>query len=166
MHLRSKSLIASCLVAAIAACSGGRQPGFGGATAPTGPTPPSAAPAPSASTEAPATPAGAPPAASKAPQPTTPGPNATPDGVVFNYRPDSKPKQIFLAGSFNDWNPSNDKFLMKDDDGDGTYSITVKLVPGSYQYKFVIDGQWTKDPYSPSDAPDGFGGRNGKLDVK
>jgi 1,4-alpha-glucan branching enzyme len=55
---------------------------------------------------------------------------------------------------------------MKDDDGDGTYSITVKLTPGSYQYKFVIDGQWTKDPYSPGDAPDGFGGRNGKFDVK
>ena len=111
-------------------------------------------------------PAGAPPAASKAPQPTTPGPNATRDGVVFNYRPDSKPTKLFLAGSFNDWNPSNDKFLMKDDDGDGTYSITVKLAPGTYQYQLVIDGQWTKDPYSPSDAPDGFGGRNGQFDVK
>jgi hypothetical protein len=173
MHLRRKPLIASLLAVTLAvtlaACSRGRQPGFGGATAPTGPTPPSSPPAssePTAPTEAPATPAGAPPAASKAPQPTTPGPNATPDGVVFNYRPDSKPKQIFLAGNFNDWKPSNDKFLMKDDDGDGTYSITVKLVPGTYQYKFVIDGQWTKDPYSPSDAPDGFGGRNGKFDVK
>ena len=174
MNLRSKSVTASLLVAAVvmapAACSGGRQPGFGGATAPTGPTPPSApssspaAPAPTQAGAAPAT--AAPPPVNKPAQPTTPGPNVTPGGVVFNYRPDSKPKQIFLAGNFNDWNPSNDKFLMKDDDGDGTYSITVPLAPGTYQYKYVIDGQWTKDPYSPSDAPDGFGGRNGKFDVK
>ena len=168
MHLRLKPLVASLLTVTVAvtlaACARGRQPGFGGATAPTGPTP--STPPPSPPTEAPAAPTGAPPAAAKAPQPTAPGPNATADGVVFNYRPDSKPKQIFLAGSFNDWNPSNDKFLMKDDDGDGTFSITVKLAPGTYQYKFVIDGQWTKDPYSPSDAPDGFGGRNGKFDVK
>ena len=165
MHVRSKPLATFLFAAMLAACSHARQPGFGGATAPTGPTPASSPPS-SAPTEAPATPAGAPPAATKAPQPTTPGPNVTPDGVVFNFRPDSKPKQVFLAGSFNDWNPSNDKFLMKDDDGDGTYSITVKIAPGTYQYKFVIDGQWTKDPYSPSDAPDGFGGRNGKFDVK
>jgi hypothetical protein len=166
MHVRSKPLMTFLFAATLAACGGGRQPGFGGATAPTGPTPSSSAPTSSAPKEAPAPPAGAPPAVSKAAQPTTPGPNATADGVVFNYRPDSKPTQIFLAGSFNDWKPSNDKFLMKDDDGDGTYSITVKLAPGTYEYKLVIDGQWTKDPYSPSDAPDGFGGRNGKFDVK
>jgi hypothetical protein len=159
MNPRSKWVTASLLVAALTACAS-HEPGSGGATAPTAPTP--------ARTEATATatPAGAPPAASKAPQPTTPGPNVTPDGVVFNYRPDNKPRQIFLAGKFNDWNPSNDRFLLKDDDGDGTFSITVKLAPGTYEYKFVIDGQWTKDPYSPGDAPDGFGGRNGKFDVK
>ncbi|HEY0994293.1 MAG TPA: glycogen-binding domain-containing protein, partial [Kofleriaceae bacterium] len=89
-----------------------------------------------------------------------------PDGVVFNYKPDGKPNKLFLAGNFNDWNPANEKYLLKDDDGDGIWSITVKLPPGTYQYKFVIDGNWTKDPNSPSDAPDGFGGRNGKFDVK
>jgi Glycogen recognition site of AMP-activated protein kinase len=97
--------------------------------------------------------------------PKAPGPNFTPDGVVFNYKPERKGK-VFLAGSFNNWNPSNEQFVLKDDDGDGMWSITVKLVPGSYQYKFVIDGTWYKDPHSPSDAPDGFGGRNGKFDVR
>jgi hypothetical protein len=133
-----------------------------GPTAPTAPAPPKAA-----STQPAAAPASAaPPAVGKPAQATTPGPNLTPDGVVFNYKPAIKSKQIFLAGNFNDWNPSNDKYLLKDDDGDGTWSITVKLPPGTYQYKYVIDGQWTKDPNSPSDAPDGFGGRNGKFDVK
>jgi hypothetical protein len=46
------------------------------------------------------------------------------------------------------------------------WSITVKLVPGTYQYKFVADGQWTKDPFAPGSAPDGYGGQNGQFDVK
>jgi hypothetical protein len=154
----SKLSLAS-LVLALAACQTQQRsttPGTGGPTAPTAPTPSKAA-APAPDSPAP----GAKPA-----QPTTPGPNLTPDGVVFNYKPDGKPSKLFLAGNFNDWNPANDKYLLKDDDGDGIWSITVKLPPGTYQYKFVIDGQWTKDPSSPGDAPDGFGGRNGKFDVK
>jgi hypothetical protein len=158
MNPRTNPLVASAFAVLLTACGGSQQ------TAPAAPPP---APSTAASTEAAAVPASAaPPSVGKASQPTTPGPNVTPDGVVFNYKPDVKAKQIFLAGNFNDWNPSNDKYLMKDDDGDGSWSITVKLAPGTYQYKFVADGQWTKDPYSPSDAPDGFGGRNGKFDVK
>jgi len=96
-----------------------------------------------------------------------PGPNVTPEGVVFNYKtPTAAKKKIYLAGNFNSWNPSDEKFLMKDDDGDGMWTIVVKLAPGSYQYKYVIDGAWTKDPYSPGSAPDGFGGQNGQFDVK
>ena len=47
------------------------------------------------------------------------------------------------------------------------WSVTIKLSPGTYQYKFVVDGTtWIKDPYAPSEAPDGFGGRNGQFDVQ
>jgi hypothetical protein len=101
-----------------------------------------------------------------APKVTTPGPNVTPDGVVFNYKSDTKGIRIFLAANFNDWKPDNEQFLMKDDDGDGVWSITVKLTPGTYQYKYVIDGKWTQDQYAPGSAPDGFGGNNSQFDVK
>jgi hypothetical protein len=150
MTSRAIRLFAPLLVAAFAGCGGPQQ------NPPTAP-PPATAPAA-------ATPDGTAPAAAPA-LVTTPGPNLTPDGVVFNLK-EGKGKQIFLAGNFNDWKPSDPKFLLKDDDGDGIWSITVKLVPGTYQYKFVIDGQWTKDPSSPSDAPDGYGGRNGQFEVK
>jgi hypothetical protein len=155
----SKLLLASLALALAACASTSPQPTgpSSGPTAPTGPTPPRHAAASADSST---------PPAAKLAQPTTPGPNLTPDGVVFNYKPDGKPNKLFLAGNFNDWNPANEKYLLKDDDGDGIWSITVKLPPGTYQYKFVIDGNWTKDPNSPSDAPDGFGGRNGKFDVK
>lgn len=152
-------LLAPFLAIAIAACGGGATTAGPTSTAPA--TPAGAEPAPAAAA-APAAPAGAAPAAAA---PMAPGPNQTADGVVFVFKPDGGKKKVFLAGNFNDWKPDNAQYLMTAD-ATGTYTITVKLPPGTYQYKFVADGQWIKDPYSPGDAPDGFGGRNGKFDVK
>lgn len=104
--------------------------------------------------------------AAAAPKITKPGPNVTPEGVVFNYKVDGKDRKVYLAGNFNNWNPSDAQYLMKDDDGDGIYSITVKLAPGTYQYKYVIEGKWFQDTYAPGAAPDGFGGQNSQFDVK
>lgn len=159
MTSSSYRLLAPLLAIAVAACGSGAQP-----AQPTTPTEPAVPTEPAATAPAPATPpaAGAPAAAAR---PTTPGPNLTPDGVVFNFKPDGGKKKVFLAGNFNDWNPSDPKYLMTDA-GSGAWTITVKLLPGAYQYKYVADGQWIKDPFSPSDAPDGFGGRNGKFEVK
>jgi hypothetical protein len=101
-----------------------------------------------------------------APKVTKLGPNATPEGVVFNFKMEGKPHQIYLAGNFNNWSKDDDRYLMKDDDGDGIWSITVKLAPGTYQYKYVADGTWTQDMEAPAAAPDGYGGRNSQLEVK
>lgn len=123
-----------------------------------------ATPAPAATPAAPADPA-APAAPAADPSATARGPQITPKGVRFNFKPDGKPGELFLAGTMNSWNPANKDYLLKDEDGDGIYSITLQLAPGTYQYKFVIDGTWTKDPYSPAAEPDGFGGQNGKFVV-
>ena len=48
------------------------------------------------------------------------------------------------AGSFNQWNPAGKKML--DKKNEGVYTATVKLAPGRYEYKFVIDGVWCADP--------------------
>lgn len=142
------SLLATSLAAALAACGGAPSQ-------PAGPPPVVVEPPPPVEGDAPAP-----------PRVTTPGPNVTPDGVVFNYKADGAGTKIYLAGNFNEWNPSNPQFLMKDDDGDGVWSITVKLAPGTYQYKYVIDEKWTQDPYGPGEAPDGYGGRNSQFEVK
>ena len=55
-----------------------------------------------------------------------------------------KGKEVFVAGEFNQWNPSAKKMAYKA--RAGVYSATVKLAPGEYQYKFVIDGTWCADP--------------------
>lgn len=50
---------------------------------------------------------------------------------------------VFLAGSFNDWQPAGKP--LKEQPA-GTFSTTVMLAPGQYQYKFVINGVWSLDP--------------------
>jgi cyclomaltodextrinase / maltogenic alpha-amylase / neopullulanase len=84
--------------------------------------------------------------------------------VEFSYTPViSGVGGIFLAGSFNDWNDSKTK--MTDPDNDGTYTVTLLLAPGSYQYKYVVDGNWQADPNNPEGSEDGFGGQNSVLNV-
>ena len=55
-----------------------------------------------------------------------------------------KGKQVFLAGDFNAWDPKARKMAYKA--RAGIYTATVKLAPGEYQYKFVVDGAWCADP--------------------
>ncbi len=93
------------------------------------------------------------------------GPQPTRGGVRFNYRPLERARRIYLAGSFNGWSPSDD-YMLRDDDGDGVYSVTVRLEPGTYDYKFMVDGKWLQDPHAPSAVPDGFGSSNGRVEVR
>ncbi|CAD5244189.1 alpha-amylase family glycosyl hydrolase [Thermococcus camini] len=92
-----------------------------------------------------------------------------PTGMVpvrFTYYPRNETvKLVSLRGSFNNW----DELLMKEENG--TWSTTVCLRPGKYEYKYFINGQWVKDmpddgtgkPYDPDAdgyADDGYGGKN------
>lgn len=63
--------------------------------------------------------------------------------VAFEYYgPDAT--SVTLVGEFNGWDP--EARPLKRDPG-GMWKATVRLEPGSYQYKFVVDGQrWEEDP--------------------
>jgi len=63
--------------------------------------------------------------------------------VTFSVRAKEGSK-VFLAGSFNDWDPTAKE--MKDKKNGGVFTATLDLPAGSYQYKFVIDGIWCADP--------------------
>ncbi len=52
--------------------------------------------------------------------------------------------KVFIAGSFNNWDPNAKK--MVDKMGDGLYTATLNLPAGEHQYKFVIGGTWCADP--------------------
>ena len=65
--------------------------------------------------------------------------------VRFQHRPTQPVEAVYLAGSFNDWQPMGHK--MDGPCDEGFYSTTVKLQPGRYEYKFVLDGKtWRSDP--------------------
>jgi 1,4-alpha-glucan branching enzyme len=66
--------------------------------------------------------------------------------VSFSVRAEAGSK-VFLAGSFNNWDPTDKKMAYKK--GDGVFTVTVALAPGAHQYKFVIDGIWCADPECP-----------------
>lgn len=49
---------------------------------------------------------------------------------------------IYAAGSFNNWNPKDEKFKFQKDDT-GNYFIELKLANGNYEYK-ITRGGWDK----------------------
>lgn len=68
--------------------------------------------------------------------------------VTFSYRPQEKVDAVYLAGVFNDWKP--DDLKMEGPDKDGTFTRTLSLKPGMYEYKFVLNGKtWRNDPGNP-----------------
>jgi alpha-amylase/alpha-mannosidase (GH57 family) len=78
--------------------------------------------------------------------------------VVFTFKEALDAKVVYLAGNFNNWNPT--ELTMKKEDG--VWKISLELEPGTYQYKYVIEGtNWKEDPEAPGYVDDGFGGYNG-----
>ena len=73
-------------------------------------------------------------------------------------------KAVFVAGEFNNWDATAKKLAYKAKDG--IYSATIKLAPGEYQYKFVIDGTWCADPENVNSVPNDQGTFNSVVSVK
>jgi glycosidase len=94
-----------------------------------------------------------------APAPTT---HAAPlKKVAFTFRPETPRERVFLAGEFNGWRTDATPMRRAGDD----FVVLVPLAPGSYQYKFVADGEWITDERAAAFRPDGFGGRNSVVVV-
>ena len=83
--------------------------------------------------------------------------------VTFTVHAESG-KTVYLAGTFNNWDPTGKKMLEKK--GNGVYSVAIKLAPGTYQYKFVIDGTWCADPENRDFVQNDHGTLNSVITVK
>lgn len=84
-------------------------------------------------------------------------PFAVKDSVVtFFLRNNSRARQVMLAGSFNDWKPDA-LSMTRTDSGWIAY---VKLGPGKWWYKFIVDGRWIVDPDNALSENDGQGNVN------
>ena len=69
--------------------------------------------------------------------------------------------QVTISGDFNAWEMTT-LALRKTS---GLWKITLELKPGTYQYKFLVDGEWVNDPNNMRTAPNQFGSLNNVLEV-
>jgi len=81
---------------------------------------------------------------------------------VFTLKaPDAK--IVFLGGDFNEWNEK--KHLMKKDPK-GLWKKEVMLLPGRYEYKFLVDGRWQIDPENRQLCQNDYGTLNHVIVVE
>lgn len=66
-------------------------------------------------------------------------------------------KNVVLAGSFTDW---QDGALALRKLKGGVWKTTVALPRGSYEYRFIADGQWQDDPTCETRVENSFGVKN------
>jgi chromosome partitioning protein len=85
-------------------------------------------------------------------------PTVTPDGVTFTIEAPAA-AHVQLAGDFNEWSPDGSEM-----EAVGlVWKKTLKLAPGRYRYRYVIDGQWHSDPHNAAVEPSPFGGDDSVL---
>ena len=91
------------------------------------------------------------------------GTEAVAGGVIFRFY-DRSASKVYVVGDFNNWSVRADPLV--DRNGDGNWTLRYTLPPGTYQYKFVIDGaKWIPDPKNAESVPDGFNGQNSVVKV-
>ncbi|TKS59517.1 MAG: hypothetical protein EWM72_02085 [Nitrospira sp.] len=79
---------------------------------------------------------------------------STKKAVTFEYF-DPSATVVTLVGNFNQWDPKARP--LKRDPG-GLWKGTVRLEPGIYQYKFVVNGErWEEDPLNLHRVPNEHG---------
>jgi len=73
-------------------------------------------------------------------------------------------RSVHVMGEFNGWDWTTDPLSREPDGG---FALQLRLAPGRYSYKFVLDSElYITDPTVSSTVPDGFGGRNSVLVVE
>jgi chromosome partitioning protein len=85
-------------------------------------------------------------------------PAVTNDGVVFTVAARDA-HRVQLAGDFNDWVADGSDMEPMGD----VWVKVLKLPPGRYRYRFVVDGQWQRDPLNSVTEPSPFGGDDSLL---
>ena len=80
----------------------------------------------------------------------------------FVFRANEKLQHVSLAGSFNGWNKDADPMALSPDGV--TWKKRLRLKPGAYTYKFVLNGdRWIVDPKAKRNVDDGNGNTNSQV---
>ena len=66
-------------------------------------------------------------------------------------------ESVSVAGSFNNWDPTSTPLHREER---GVWSLAMSMKPGSYEYRFVVDGNWQEDPMACDSVENPYGSRN------
>ncbi|WP_418604012.1 glycogen-binding domain-containing protein [Hwangdonia sp.] len=80
----------------------------------------------------------------------------------FKLKGFNSAKKVIVTGSFNKWNENLFK-MNKVDDG---WELTLKIKPGVYEYRFIVDGHWMEDPNNIHKVRNEYGEYNSLIDIK
>lgn len=89
------------------------------------------------------------------------GVRQTRSGMLF-VQPLSIASRIEVACDSNGWKT----IPMRRNEELGVYELCLTLPPGRRQYRLVIDGVWTADPFNGHSEPNPFGELNSVVDVE
>lgn len=82
--------------------------------------------------------------------------------VTFTLRAEPG-SEVYLGGSFNDWNYLKKPLTETTDKG--VFAGMCMLAPGSYEYKFLVNGTWCVDPENPNFCRNQYGSLNSVVEV-
>ncbi len=71
-------------------------------------------------------------------------------------------EKVFAAGTFNNWRVDSTPLKRT---GNGEWVLPLTLRPGTYEYRFIVDGQWCDDPLATDRVRNPHGGWNAVLKV-
>jgi 1,4-alpha-glucan branching enzyme len=72
-------------------------------------------------------------------------------------------REVFVVGTFNGWQSHTTPMVKT---GGDKWSTELRLEPGRYEYRFIVDGQWQDDPMAARFVANSFGGLNCVVEVK
>lgn len=64
---------------------------------------------------------------------------------------------VMLVGDFTHWQDKPINLVKREG---GRWTVSVNLPPGTYHYRFLVDGQWRDDPENTLRVTNPFGGEN------
>lgn len=64
---------------------------------------------------------------------------------------------VMLVGDFTQWQDKPINMVKRER---GLWTASVNLPPGTYHYRFLVDGQWRDDPENTLRVPNPYGGEN------
>jgi chromosome partitioning protein len=98
------------------------------------------------------------PTSARHPRAGSPFPVVTRQEVTFAIEAPGA-EHVLLAGDFNEWTLDGSEM----DPIGGVWTKVIKLPPGRYRYRYVIDGRWQNDPSNAAVEPNPYGGHDSIL---